>query len=115
MACQDLENNMRQIALTIPGNVSVAPVAGMPDGNVFNHLVPNLLTLVFVGATVIALLLVIVGGIKWISSGGEKEKLEGARKTIIYALIGLVIIFSSYFIINTVDNFFGVTFFTQPK
>jgi len=36
------------------------------------------------------------GGLQWVSSGGDKEGIEKARKKILNALIGLVVVFSSY-------------------
>lgn len=67
----------------------------------------NLIALVFVIVTALALGYLIWGGIKWITSGGDKSKIQGARSTIIYALIGLVVIFLSFFIVNVVTTIFN--------
>ena len=48
------------------------------------------------------------GGIKWILSGGRKEKTDEAKNQIANALIGLLIIFSAWAIINFVSLFFGI-------
>ncbi len=48
------------------------------------------------------------GGIKWILSGGRKEKTDEAKNQIVNALIGLLIIFSAWAIINFVSLFFGI-------
>lgn len=66
------------------------------------QVVGNLINAAFVFAAVIALGYLIWGGIKWITSGGEKSGVEGARNHIIAAIIGLVVIFLSYFIINII-------------
>lgn len=71
-------------------------------------LIQTLLTLAFVVATLIALAFLIYGGIKWITSGGDKSAVEGARNMIVAALVGLVIVFLSYLILNFVLNFFGL-------
>lgn len=71
-------------------------------------LIQTLLTLAFVIATLIALAFLIYGGIKWITSGGDKSAVEGARNMIVAALVGLVIVFLSYLILNFVLNFFGL-------
>ncbi|HUD44748.1 MAG TPA: pilin, partial [Patescibacteria group bacterium] len=48
------------------------------------------------------------GGIRWILSRGEKEGVNNARQHIINAIIGLIVIFLSYFILNVVTQvFFG--------
>lgn len=66
------------------------------------QVVGNLINAAFVFAAIIALGYLIWGGIKWITSGGEKSGVEGARNHIIAAIIGLVVIFLSYFIINII-------------
>lgn len=68
--------------------------------------VSNILTFAFFAAVIIALGFLIYGGLKWIVSGGEKAAVEEARNHIIAALIGLVVVFLSYFIINIVVSFF---------
>ncbi|KKR16597.1 MAG: hypothetical protein A2186_01835 [Candidatus Levybacteria bacterium RIFOXYA1_FULL_41_10] len=90
---------------------------GLCGLNFGGPLVGSLLTLAFVGATIIALLFLIYGGIRWIASGGDKTQVEGAREAITGALIGLVIVFLSYFIINILLTFFtgeGLSSLTLP-
>ena len=73
-------------------------------------LIGALITLAFIIATLIALGFLIFGGIKWITSGGDKTSVEGARNTIVAALVGLVIVFLAYFIIRIVFSIFGLNF-----
>ena len=70
----------------------------------------KIINIVFVVAVIIALAFLIYGGIKWIVSGGDKAKVEGARNTIVAALIGLVLVFLAYFILRIVFQLFGLTF-----
>ncbi len=71
-------------------------------------LISNIITLLFLVAILLAIGFLVYGGIKWISSGGDKGKVEAARGTIVAALVGLVLVFLSYFIINLVAQFFGL-------
>jgi hypothetical protein len=48
------------------------------------------------------------GGVKYITSGGDKGQTEAARGQITAALVGLVIVFAAWAIINLVNIFFGV-------
>lgn len=82
--------------------------------NPFGTIVGRAITVLFVVAVVIALGFLIYGGIKWISSGGDKAGVEGARNTIVAAIVGLVIVFLSYFILNILLGFFGLNL-TQLK
>jgi hypothetical protein len=69
-------------------------------------LIGPLVSLIFVIAVVAALLYLVYGGFKWLTSGGDKSAVAAAREHIIAAIIGLVIIFLSYFILNIVVRFF---------
>lgn len=71
-------------------------------------LISSIITILFIVAVLLALGFLVYGGIKWITSGGDKGKVEAARGTIVAALVGLVLVFLSYFIINLVAGFFGI-------
>jgi len=51
---------------------------------------------------VIAVIMIIVGGLKYITSGGESGKVSSAKTTIIYALIGLVVVALAQLIVHFV-------------
>ncbi len=74
----------------------------------FAGVVGTLITVAFVLAVVITLAFLVYGGIKWILSGGDKAAIESARNTIVAAVVGLVIVFLSYFILNIVLGFFQI-------
>lgn len=67
--------------------------------------------LFFVG--VFAAYFIIISGIKLITSQGDAKQLDTAHKTFFYALIGLIIIFTSFFIVNLVATVTGVTCINQ--
>lgn len=60
------------------------------------------ITIAFIAAAIVALAYLIWGGFKWITSGGDKHGVEGARNQIIAAIIGLIIVFVSWIILNIV-------------
>ena len=51
---------------------------------------------------IIAVIMLIIGGIKYVISGGDSKKVTDAKNTILYAIIGLIIAFLSYAIVNFV-------------
>lgn len=69
---------------------------------------PNLITFGLVLAIVAAFFFLVLGGIKWITSEGDKERLDQAKKTITAALIGLVLVFALWAILQLLGNFFGI-------
>jgi len=72
------------------------------SGNTFG----NIITIIFIIATILALVYLIWGGIKWVLSGGDKTKVDDARRAIVAAIVGLIIVFLSYFILNVVVGLF---------
>lgn len=73
----------------------------------FGGVLGGLINFIFVIAVVLALVYLIWGGIIWLTSGGDKEGVAGARNRIIAAIIGLILIFLSYVILNLVLVFLG--------
>lgn len=70
------------------------------------------LTLVLVVAAVIFFFMLVIGGIKWMLSGGDKAQTEGARNQITAALIGLVIVFAAWAIAQLIGSLFGIQIFS---
>lgn len=59
-------------------------------------------------AALIAFLYLIMGGISWITSGGDKANMETARNKITHAIVGLIIVGAAWAIMTLVQNFLGV-------
>ncbi len=74
------------------------------------------LSVIVILAGVIFFFMLVIGGIKWITSGGDKTKTEGARNQITAALVGLVIVFAAWAIVSLIGTVFGVDLlnFTIP-
>ncbi len=64
------------------------------------------LLLYLAGALAIGYLM--YGGIKWITSRGDKVAVESARRHIVAAVIGLVVVISAFFILQVVFRILGV-------
>lgn len=75
------------------------------------YLVANLIYALLVLAGAVSLVFIIVSGIRLIASGGEAKNIDQARKTLIYAIMGLVLIVSAFLIINTIGQATGITCF----
>ena len=58
-------------------------------------LVSGFIRMSMIVAAIVFFFMLVVGGIKWIMSGGDKASTEGARNQITAALVGLVIVFSA--------------------
>jgi Type IV secretion system pilin len=59
-------------------------------------------------AAIVLFVLLLMGGFKYITSGGDPKAVESAQKTITSAIIGLVLILVSYLILVLITNITGV-------
>lgn len=65
-------------------------------------------------AVLAALFFLVLGGLQWITSGGDKAGVEGAQHKIQAALIGLVIVFAVFAIFQLVGQFLGFNVLSLP-
>ncbi len=79
----------------------------------FGGVIEWAIAVVLVLAAVIFFFMLVIGGIKWITSGGDKGKTEGARNQITAALVGLIIVFASWAILQLVNLIFGIDIITN--
>lgn len=63
---------------------------------------------IMIVAALLAFLYLILGGIKWITSGGDKAGMEEARNKITHAIVGLIVVGAAWAIMTLVQNFLGV-------
>jgi len=78
----------------------------------FAKLVPSLVGLAFVGGSVIFFFMLLLAAIQWITSGGDKASVEAARGRLTQALIGIILLFSSFVVVKLVETFFGISILT---
>ncbi len=98
----------KAMALTIQEGAEAARADGMPADLVGADGVINQFTnIVLYIVGFISVVMLIWGGIRYILSGGDNKKITDAKNTILYALLGLVIAFFAYAIVNFVLNAIG--------
>ena len=73
----------------------------------------NIINWALLLAGIAAVFFVIISGIKFLLSGGDPKQIQGARSTLTYAIIGLVVILLSFAVINFVAALTGVSCITQ--
>ena len=77
-----------------------AQPAGTPGD--FGQSIVNLTNWVLGFVTMIAVLMIIWGGINYLTSAGDEDKARTGKKTLTYALIGLVVAGIAYALVNVV-------------
>lgn len=53
----------------------------------------------------LTLVMVVYGGFMWLTAAGNKEKIESGSKTMLWAVIGLILTLGSYLLVDTVLKF----------
>lgn len=59
-------------------------------------------------AGTVALFMIIFAGYQLLFSGGDAKAVDGARKTLTFAILGLILIFLSFMILSTIGSVTGV-------
>jgi hypothetical protein len=109
---------MKELALNIPGASGqpaqkLASPSGIPSslGGDFSTsgaaLIQTGISLLLYVATALAILMLMWGGIQWITSSGDPEKVAAAKKKITFAIVGLVIAIGAFFIVRVIVTVLG--------
>src|SRR3972149_4219971 len=70
--------------------------------------IQNVINALIVIAGIVAVFMIVYAGYKFVMSEGDPEKISSARKTLVYALAGLIFIFLSFFFLNAISQITGV-------
>lgn len=107
---------MKEFALSVPGYGNIpAPreIQRIPIATYGGNIIWLALELFLLAALLLSLFMLIWGGFRFMTSGGNKQDLDLARKTIVLSIIGLLIVVLSFAIINFIAGFFGVPIGTK--
>jgi hypothetical protein len=69
-----------------------------------NNLIHTIVNLLSAIVGVVAVIMIIVGGLRYITSGGNDTSVTGAKNTILYAIIGLIIVALAQIIVRFTLN-----------
>lgn len=86
------------LKLASPGATCSAASADASSGKIVRSVI-NILSIA-VGA--VAVIMVIIGGFRYVVSNGDSNSLQGAKNTILYALVGLIIVLFAQVIVKYV-------------
>jgi hypothetical protein len=72
-------------------NSAGVPGSGTPVKDL-NTTITNIVDILSIVVGIVAVVMIIIAGFRYITSGGKQESVTGAKNTILYAVIGLVIV-----------------------
>jgi len=101
---------MSYLSLGLPGGQTITAPASIPSGgiDIVSKIFSNGLTLMIILCIVLALIFMVLAGIQWITSGGDKNKLQAARAKLTWAIGGLIVALAAFFIVSMIGYFFKV-------
>ncbi|HJQ09227.1 MAG TPA: pilin [Candidatus Saccharimonadales bacterium] len=80
-------------------NAACRGIGGTPSGGKcsvggpsLNRIIATAINIISIIVGIAAVIMIMVGGFKYITSGGDSSNLASAKNTIIYAVIGLIIV-----------------------
>lgn len=91
-----------------PTTSQFSPLCNL-NANRIGPVVSSVVTILLIAAALISLFFLIWGAIRWITSGGDKGKVDSARGTIVASIIGLIIALLAFFIITVVLGIFNLS------
>lgn len=93
-----------------PGATLASPNTDLLGNLTLMDLVQMLVVYAFIAAAALSAIFIFVGGISFILSGGNDEKIKQAINTIRYSIIGLIVTILSFTFVAIVGRMFGLNF-----
>jgi hypothetical protein len=72
------------------------------QGDDFLKLMKNIISTLLLVLGIIAVIMIIIGGIRYTTSNGDSNQIKAAKDTVLYAVIGLIVAIMSYAIVQFV-------------
>jgi TRAP-type C4-dicarboxylate transport system permease small subunit len=92
------------LSLLITGLIRVTPVYAQEDVTKIQTFIQNVIQILVTFGGLLAAGFFVYGGIRYITSSGNPESLDQAKKTILYSAIGLVIVLGAFVLSNSVSQ-----------
>lgn len=109
-ACNGVNANADNLATpTAPTTAAGVTTCGGDTGTGFTALIKLIINIFSLIVGIVAVIMIIIGGLKYITSGGDSGNITGAKNTILYAIIGLVVVALAQFIVRFVLTKVGST------
>lgn len=84
----------------------ITAAGGGDPGMSFDASVKNIVNILLYLLGAIAVVMIVIGGIRYATSNGEASSIKSAKDTILYAVIGLIVAIMAYAIVNFFVNAF---------
>lgn len=100
--CNSISGSINQGINSAASNSTSCAATADSNGTDLKAIASKIVNLLSVIVGIVAVIMIIVGGFRYITSGGESGNVSGAKNTLIYAIVGLVIVALAQFIVHFV-------------
>lgn len=83
-----------------------SPLCDSAGGDQLPEMIKNVVNLLLAVLGFVAVIMIIIGGIRYATSNGDANQTKAAKDTVLYAVIGLIVAILAYAIVNFVLDFF---------
>lgn len=90
------------------GDIKITPKGGLNMITNIGDLISAGIGSAFLISFLLVFIMLIWGGVQWITSGGDKENTQKAKDRITHALVGLAIVAGAWALMQLVQFFFGI-------
>ena len=87
---------------TCKNNSGDAVLCSKSDGSGIFTVIKQVIQVMLIVAGIVAVIMIVIGGIKYTTSNGDQAHVKSAKDTILYSVIGLVVAIISYAIVTYV-------------
>lgn len=96
-------------ALAIDANAKLPDNLGGPNASVESvmNFIVTVIDIALNLAIVVGVIMILYSAFLYVSSFGEESKAETAKKTLLWSIIGTVVVFLARILVNTVNKFLG--------
>lgn len=99
----DISNNLCSgTNIDVSGGTTTGCDTGATNSDSLNALLTSAVNIFSAIVGVIAVIMIIVGGLRYITSGGDQNKVASAKNTLMYAIIGLIVVALAQLIVHFV-------------
>jgi hypothetical protein len=81
---------------------SSSAICGAAKQDDAQDIIKNVINTILVVLGMIAVIMIVIGGVRYTTSNGDASGVKGAKDTILYAVVGLVVAILAYAIVNFV-------------
>ncbi len=103
------------VLLSAASPVLAQDITGFDESQVpftnLGQLMSNALALLFFFAGLLTFVFIVIGGIQWITAGGDAKAAQSARDRITAAVVGLIVVVAAFAITLILGTVFGIDIF----